>query len=272
MSDMPDSTHVLIPFPDLEALKTEVEKLRTELSMLYLERDDLLYQECKNIEMAYMLSVGGLEYKVFELDCQIRRQKRKVELIQAKKNRQEKIIVSQIDRALDAEFAQYQAMLNEQVEKMNDALARSHGTPLTESESQELKKLYRAIVKALHPDLHPDLSDAQAQLFFNAVSAYEQGDLYSLRVIEVMVAAPAIPAGKTGGSAALAKEKERLLKLLQAVKGGISEIKSQFPYTMKAFVQSPEEIDARKAELQGQIEKLTEALTAYNDKIAEMLR
>lgn len=272
MSDMPDSTNVLIPFPDLEALKKEVEKLRTELSMLYLERDDLLYQECKNIEMAYMLSVGALEYKVFELDCQIRRQKRKMELIQAKKNRQEKIIVSQIDSALDAEFAQYQAMLNEQVEKMNDALARSRGTPLTEAEYHELKKLYRAIVKALHPDLHPDASDAQAQLFFNAVEAYGHGDLDSLRMIEAMVAAPAIPSEKTDGLAALAKEKERLLKLLQAVKDGISEIKSEFPYIMEAFVQNPEKIDARKAELQGQIEKLKEVLAAYNEKIADMPR
>lgn len=61
MSDTPDSTTVMILFPDFEVLKKEVEKLRTELSMLFLERDDLLYQECKNIEMAYMLAIVALE-------------------------------------------------------------------------------------------------------------------------------------------------------------------------------------------------------------------
>lgn len=29
--------------------------------MLFLERDNLLYQECKNIQIAYMLAVGALE-------------------------------------------------------------------------------------------------------------------------------------------------------------------------------------------------------------------
>jgi len=87
VNDIPDN--IIILHPDFEKLKTEVEKLRTELSMFVLERDNLLYQECKNIEMAYMLSVGALEYKAYEIECAILRLKRKVELIQAKKNRQE---------------------------------------------------------------------------------------------------------------------------------------------------------------------------------------
>ena len=272
MSDTPDSTTVMILFPDFEALKKEVEKLRTELSMLFLERDDLLYQECKNIEMAYMLAVGGLEYKAFEIECQIRRQKRKVELIQAKKNRQEKVLISQIDKVLDVEFAEYQARLNEQVEKMNAALERSHGKMMTDEETRELKKLYRAIVKALHPDLHSDLTEAQTQLFLNAVDAYEHGDLNGLRIIDAMVADPALPVEMTDGMSARVKEKERLSKLLQTIKDRITEIKAEFPYTMKEFVQSPDKIEARKAELQEQIDQLTDVLTAYNEKIVEMLR
>ena len=53
----------VIYFPEFEQLKIEVEKLRTELSMLVQERDELLYVECKNIEMMYMLKLGALEYK-----------------------------------------------------------------------------------------------------------------------------------------------------------------------------------------------------------------
>ena len=39
----------VIVFPDFEKLKNEVEKMRTELSMLLLERDELQFVICKNI-------------------------------------------------------------------------------------------------------------------------------------------------------------------------------------------------------------------------------
>ena len=51
----------VIVFPDFEKLKSEVEKMRTELSMLLLERDELQFVICKNIETEYMLKLGSIE-------------------------------------------------------------------------------------------------------------------------------------------------------------------------------------------------------------------
>jgi hypothetical protein len=50
----------VVPFPEFAALKAEVEKLRVEISMLLLERDELRFVICKNIETAYMLALGSL--------------------------------------------------------------------------------------------------------------------------------------------------------------------------------------------------------------------
>lgn len=177
----------VIVFPDFEKLKSEVEKMRTELSMLLLERDELQFVICKNIETEYMLKLGSIEYKAYEAQCAALRLKRKIELIQAKKNRQEKVIISAIEETLDNEFAEYQKQLNEQIDKMNDALKRSKAEILSDEDNKELKKLYRKIVKALHPDINPDVSEAQVQLFDNAVSAYKNGDLGTLRIICEMV-------------------------------------------------------------------------------------
>lgn len=44
----------IILFPEVAALQEEIEKLRTEWSMLILERDELTYTVCKNIETKYM--------------------------------------------------------------------------------------------------------------------------------------------------------------------------------------------------------------------------
>ncbi|MGI6614994.1 MAG: hypothetical protein ACOX30_03060 [Dethiobacteria bacterium] len=264
-------TNSVVPFPGFEELKAAVNKLCAELSMLQLEHDELLYVECKNIETAYMLAIGGLEYKAYEVECAILRLKRKIELIRAKKNRQEKVVLSEIEERLDAEFAQYQERLNEQIARMNAALERKKSTPLSEKETRELKKLYRSIVRSLHPDINPDQDQVKRQLFDNAVVAYKNGDLDGLRAISVMVAGSTLPGEPTSSTSQLLKEKERLSKLLQGLKEKIAALKSEYPYTEKSLLLDPEQVQARKARLKSRIEELNLNLAAYKAKIEEML-
>jgi len=267
-----DENYTVILFPEFVTLKAEVEKLRTEISMLLLERDELRLVVCKNIETAYMLSLGSIEYKAYELHCELLRLKRKIDLVQAKKNRQEKVVLSAIEEQLDEEFAEYQRQLDEQINKMNKALDHSKGRALTDEETKEIKKTYRNIVKALHPDLHPDITPAQIQLFQNAVQAYENGDLNSLRIISEMVAEPVIPEQSENGLTILAKEKERLTRTLELIREQISEIKATYPYTMKDLVEDPEKIAEKKKELEDTINELKVAYDLYAARLKEMLR
>lgn len=267
-----NNDYTIILFPEFVTLKSEVEKLRTEISMLLLERDELRLVVCKNIETAYMLALGSIEYKAYELHCKVLRLKRKIDLIQAKKNRQEKVVLSAIEELLDEEFAEYQRQLDEQINKMNKALDHSKGRPLTEEETKEIKKIYRNIVKALHPDLHPEVTLAQIQLFQNAVQAYENGDIDSLRIISTMVAEPVVPEQSESGMTILAKEKERLTRTLELIREQIAEIKAEYPYTMKELVEAPEKIAEKKAELEKTINELKEAYELYSARLKEMLR
>ncbi|NLO13956.1 MAG: hypothetical protein GX124_07510 [Clostridiales bacterium] len=260
----------LIHYPDFEKLKAAVGKLRTELSMLVLEKDELLLVECRNIEMLYMLAVGGLEYKAFRLQCRVLRLRRKAEMIQARKNRQERVSLPEIEEALDAQFAEYQARLEEKIGRVNAALERSRGQPLSVEQARELKKRYRNIVKALHPDLHPELGGARLQLFYNAVTAYENGDLDGLNLISAMAGDTAPPDAREDGIKALAREKARLEGLLEGLRDRIARIRAEYPYTMKAFVRDEKQIGARKAELEAAIAQWQEALAACQARIREM--
>ena len=261
----------VVHFPGFEELKAAVDQLRTELSMLHLEHDELLYVECKNIETAYMLAIGGLEYRAYELECAVLRLKRKAELIQAKKNRQEKIILSEIEECLHVEFAEYQDRLNELIEKMNKALEHDRRIPLSEEEIRELKKLYRSIVRALHPDFNPEQGEAKRRLFDNAVTAYKNGDIDGLRAISVMVTGSVSPGEQPGSLSQLLKEKERLSKLLQGAREKIAAIKSEYPYTVKSLLLDPEKVEARQVQLESRLKELDLTAAAYREKIEEML-
>ena len=246
--------------------------MRTELSMLLLERDELQFVICKNIETEYMLNLGSIEYKAYEAQCAALRLKRKIELIQAKKNRQEKVIISAIEEALDNEFAEYQKQLDEQINKMNDALKRSKADVLADEENKELKKLYRKIVKALHPDINPDASEAQVQLFDNAVSAYKSGDLGTLRIIGEMVGNNPLPEQHKDAMTQLVEERERLQGLLKSIRESIDNIKSEYPYTMKDILEDTEKTEQKKQELENILEQYNELISIYKKRIEEMLR
>lgn len=269
---MNEQDNIIIIFPDFEKLKNEVEKMRTELSMLLLERDELRFVICRNIETDYMLKLGGIEYKAYEAQCAVLRLKRKIELIQAKRNRQEKVILSAIEKILDNEFAEYQKKLDEQIGKMNNALKRSKAEILSDEDSKELKGLYRAIVKTLHPDINPDVTEAQIKLLENAVTAYKDGDLATLRIINEMVVSNPFPKDDENAMTQLAKTKERLSASIKSIKEDIQKIKTEYPYTMKEILDDEEKTKQKKAELEEILSQYSEMIIVYKTRIEEMLR
>ena len=260
----------VILFPEFAQLKIEIEKLRTELSMLVLERDELLYVECKNIEMQYMLKFGTLEHRVFEAQCTMLRMKRKLELIQAKRNRQEKIIMDEIEKTLDGEFEEFQKKLKEQLEKMAAAIDRGHAEVLSEKDTKELKRLYRRVVKALHPDLNPGLSEEKQQLLLRAINAYEHGDLNTLRVIEETISDPVLPEMDENSITSLRQERDRLIPLLSDLKERIAKIKLQFPYTVKEIVIDEIRVEQYRNQLKTILKQYQESVANYKARIREM--
>ena len=262
---------VMIIFPEFAALRDEVQKLRTELSILVLERDELRYVECRNIETAYLMKLGALEYQAFEAQCAYLRLKRKAELIQARRNRQEKPDLKAIETQLDAEFADFREKLNEQIEKMNEAIIRSGLDVLSEDDTKELKRLYRRVVRALHPDLHPDISPEQLQLFHRAVEAYQNGDLETMRIIDAMASEPILPESEDDAMTALIKEHDRLKGLLDSVRQSIQDIKADYPYTLKEILLDEAKVRARKAELESLLGQLRELCAYYEERIQKLL-
>ena len=129
---------------------------------------------------------------------------------------------------------------------MNIAIERSRGEWLSEDESKEARALYHDIVKALHPDLRPELEPEKLELFHNTVSAYERGDLKSLRLISVMVSGSDTADQEKDKTAALTRERDRLKELVSEIKEQIDKIKNEYPYTVEPIIRSKQKITEKR--------------------------
>jgi len=91
-------------------------------------------------------------------------------------------------------------------------------------------------------------------------------------MIHAAVAEPSLEENDPDTMSQLVGERERLTKLLQAVRDSIAKIRTEYPYTVKPIVLSPEKTAQRKAELEEIIGQLTETLAAWQAKLEQMLR
>lgn len=262
----------IIEFPDDKKLREKLKKLRESLEDLLLERDNLYFVVCENIKTKYMLIFGSLEYKVFSAFCKYHRLRRKKALIQARINRKEKIYLSEIEFIIDVEFSDYKEKLDCKMDEINRAISRSHSELLSKEDTILLKKLYRKIVRALHPDLNPDLSDRKKDLFYNATESYKSGDLYSIKIIYDIVCSGVMDADNPLTGKSLMDEVKRLEELAQKIHNDIDLIKSQSPYTWKIYLEDEDKKLEKLNTLENELKSYQEAIKTQEEYIKELLR
>jgi hypothetical protein len=138
-----------------------------------------------------------------------------------------------------------------------------------ETEEQELRRLYRKIAKAMHPDLHPDQDEATKELFRKAITAYYDFDLKTLREIDAIISGDI--SEKSGNLLEeLIKERDRLLGMIRTVRSEIRAIKGRYPYTLKAILDDPGILEAEKRKLRDRLENAKRAAEVYQERITEI--
>ncbi|MBR0397286.1 MAG: hypothetical protein IJI10_03355 [Eubacterium sp.] len=137
--------------------------------------------------------------------------------------------------------------------------------------AQRIKRLYRKIVKRLHPDVRPDLSAHEKDLFQQAQTAYERGDLETLERIWQELEGMNTPEETFADTPEdIEKMKvilENLKKLIRELQREITSIRSEFPYTIRELLENEELLGEKKAALQKQLQEIREA----NDSLVETI-
>ncbi|MBQ6428335.1 MAG: hypothetical protein IJK03_06115 [Oscillospiraceae bacterium] len=299
----------LMPGPDADdeiaRLKAEIKALREILTSLVLKRDNILLVESKELEALYMRELGSLEAEVFRAESNARYLQRKAEMMQAARNRREEIDHEAIEKTLNEKYEAFRKAYDEFTRKAQEAAERvrkrrenvknaaagSSGEEKKETseektreepaepsgetkirdENERLKKLYRKIVKAMHPDLHPDQDERITELFKRANMAYEEGDLRTLEEIAQTIDGEE-PENSADLLAALKEEKERLLALIRSTREHIALILSRYPFTKKELLWDPVRLKEEQDKLRARLARAEQRAEGYRKRIAEMER
>lgn len=261
----------LIEFPDLKQSRETVRKLKQDLEALLLEREHLRSVVCVNIQREYTLIFGGLEYQLYKASCDYLRLRRKKDLIQAKKNRRERIDLKAVEAQLDEEFLEYKKKLDEKMSEVNQVLKDSAKEFLSEEETKAIKKLYKQLVKRLHPDLNPSATEAEIELFYRATEAYKRGDLKALRLIDAIVEGSEAEDDDLSSAVALEKESERLEGLIDGVQKDIEGIRSNPPYTWRIYLEDEKKKAEKLRQLKEELANFKTAIKTQQEYICDLM-
>ena len=241
--------------PEAQRSAEENDLLREELANLLTEAEDLVKIIKPHLLALYQTKIGGWELRSLQAQLEMARLKRKIELVQAALNRGERPDLNVIEGQLELDFLAWQSRLKEAVERIQAAEARMKKL-LSPGDDRELKMLYYALVKKLHPDLNPKLTDDQKRLWLRVQSAYEAGDLAEMRALSLLAEKFASVPPPAKSLDKLRQDRQTLESQIVELLKRIEQIESQPPLTLRKDLADETWVAARRTEIEQQIAKL----------------
>ena len=205
----------------------EVKKLKEQLAQLIFEYDNLVNHVCPEIEMNYVLEFGLYEYRLYKLELEIDKLKRKIQLIRIEINHGNEVDLDKIQKKLDEEFEEYEKKVQAQIDEIK-SLEENGPDKLSPEDSKKLKKLYRMLIKRLHPDLHPNQTFFELNLFYRAVHCFENGDLKGLESVATLLPEDEVEE---------VSEIEKLKELVREFEERIFKLKEDYPYNKRELLE-----------------------------------
>ena len=228
---------------------------------LLLKRDDVK-KKAFQYGMEYNRTFGELILKVFEKKVEGIRKKKTLEYCQTFKNHEKNVDMAGLQTYLERQLAEYEKRLKDMVEE-NEA-AKSTGT-VTEAELLQIKRIYRRMVKKIHPDINPltNTNEELKGLWQRLVIAYECNELKELKETEVLI------------NALMAKLDLGVMEIeIPDIEVKIAELEEEIerimntdPYQYRYLLEDEAAVAEKKKALQEELKEYEE----YSNRLEEML-
>jgi hypothetical protein len=241
--------------PENKRLQERYQLLKTEFSTLFQEIDAMLVYEKNYFTAVYLERIGRKKYELFCLQTEVSTLKLKQSLIQSYLNRNEKPNLSRIEATIEKEFDTYFKQIEEQAQNLKAAQDYLATEFLTPEEAQELKTLYRTLVKRLHPDINHSLSERDKVLFQQVQAAYKLCDLTKMREL-ILLLDCSIEWGEMPVTIDRQFEIEQLEAKIAKYKDDIARLNQLFPFTLREKLFDEEWVEQELLQIEEKISRL----------------
>lgn len=241
----------LTPHPEAARLAAANSRLRDELAALLAREHELHAVVSANVQALYQSRLGPWELRRIEAECEAARMRRRMEMVQEALNAGQAPVPQAIEARLDADFDLWRRRMDEVAQRVRDADSRlAHLLP--RADADELRRLYRDLVKRLHPDVNPALDAEQQRLWPRVLDAYASGNLEALRGLALVSPAPP-PADTPPTLERLRDEAEYLKARVAAASARIAETEGRPPLSWRSQLEDDAWVDGRRRALEEEI-------------------
>lgn len=255
---------------DYKALKLRYAALRERVANQIEMFTHLIEVVGPNLKAQYMMLVGQLEHRAYEMKTEVNRWKRRFALRQQFLNRGEKPDLMGIEAQLDKEFAEYLAEIKKHIEEIKEASLKFQAGKLSEQEASDLRCAYLDAVKKLHPDINPGLPQAAIDLWNQIQKSYSEQDWDNVKflasLVDGVVSGDKDFEASTDGVAAIKESCARLEAKSLEIAKETGKVKSTVPFTYEVLLEDEALVAQKQGQLNAQIAALEECVKEYEER------
>ena len=231
-----------------------------------LYKRDTLEKEAASILIDYNRIFGEKLVSNFELKIECIKKKKMLSFCQCCINAGKKIDVGIMSRKIDDEMQLYNYELQRMID---DTKAAKEAVTIGSYRTERSKKIYRRLVKRLHPDGNKKLMESETlrELWDEIVLAYKRSDADKLEDLETMVRKELEKLGEDW----LTDIPEDVEERIERVISQINEILNTEPYTYRDWIFDSSKKKARLQELDAEHEEYDKYLAELNELLEKIL-